>query len=156
MVVASEVGCYNGVGVLFLHRRFVCVSKSDLSPRRFDGFVLKFISVSIWVISVSIRVWYFKITVGSVAVVRFCSTLLGSMTCVGSVAVVGRCRVLIVPLVCFGGLARSALYCSSKIIYMLRNRSSRLEMVMHLLSVVAANGECGSYRVGGARGAQTH
>jgi len=27
---------------------------------------------------------------------------------------------------------------------------------MHLLSVVAANGECGSYRVGGARGAQTH
>jgi len=29
-------------------------------------------------------------------------------------------------------------------------------MVMHLLSVVAANGGCRSYRVGGARGAQTH
>jgi len=29
-------------------------------------------------------------------------------------------------------------------------------MVMHLLSVVAANGWCGCYRVGGARGAQTH
>nr|ABD32394.1 hypothetical protein MtrDRAFT_AC150244g21v2 [Medicago truncatula] len=69
----------------------------------------------------------------------FCSTLLGSMPCV-----------------CFGGLVPSALYCSSKIIDILRNRSSRLEMVMHLLSVVATNGGCGCYRVGGARGAQTH
>jgi len=73
------------------------------------------------------------------------SFLFLTMPCVGSVAVVGRCRVLIVPLVCFGGLARSALYCSSKIIDMLRNRASRLEMVMHLLSVVAANGGCGCY-----------
>lgn len=37
----------------------------------------------------------------------------------------------------------------------LRNRSSRLEMVMYLLSVVAANGGCGCYRIGGVRGAQT-
>jgi len=37
----------------------------------------------------------------------------------------------------------------------LRNKSSRLEMVMYLLSVVAAIGGCGCYRVGGARGAQT-
>jgi len=44
---------------------------------------------------------------------------------------------------------------SSKIMDVLHNRSSRLEMVMYLLSVVAANGGCGCYRVGGARGAQT-
>jgi len=37
----------------------------------------------------------------------------------------------------------------------LRNRSSRLEMVMYLLSIVAAIGGCGCYCVGGARGAQT-
>jgi len=37
----------------------------------------------------------------------------------------------------------------------LRDRSSRLEMVMYLLSVVAANGGCGCYRVGDAHGAQT-
>ncbi|KEH42712.1 transmembrane protein, putative [Medicago truncatula] len=37
----------------------------------------------------------------------------------------------------------------------LRNRSSRLEMVTYLLSVVVVNGGCGCYRVGGARGAQT-
>ncbi|AES71946.1 transmembrane protein, putative [Medicago truncatula] len=51
----------------------------------------------------------------------------------------------------------TALYCtcSSKIMVVFRNRSSRLEMVMYLLSVVAANGGCGYYRVGGARGAQT-
>jgi len=46
VVVASDVGCYNGVGVLFLHRRFVCVSKQNMSPRRFGGFVLKFILCS--------------------------------------------------------------------------------------------------------------
>ena len=47
------------------------------------------------------------------------------------------------------------LYCSSKIMVVLRNRSFRLEMVMYLLPVVAANGGCGCYRVSGARGAQT-
>lgn len=35
------------------------------------------------------------------------------------------------------------------------NRSSRLEMVLYLFSVVAANGGCGCYHFGGARGAQT-
>jgi len=153
VVVASEVGCYNGVGVLFLRRRFVCVSKSNLSPRRFDGFVLKFIlcSMIFW------KIWFrfgssqFRSGSGILKSLLALSRWLGSVQCCW-----GRCRVLIVPLVCFSGLARSALYCSSKIIDMLRNRSSRLEMVMHLLSVVAANGGCRSYRVGGARGAQTH
>jgi len=37
----------------------------------------------------------------------------------------------------------------------LRNMSSSLEMVIYMLSVVAANGGCGCYRVGSARGAQT-
>jgi hypothetical protein len=93
-------------------------------------------------------------------VVRFCSgsyfsTLLGSTV------------VLVVPLLCcycvyhplracFDGLAPSTLYCSSKIMDVLRNRSSRLEMVMHLLFVVDVNGGCKCYRVGGARSAQTH
>jgi len=45
--------------------------------------------------------------------------------------------------------------CSSKIMVVFRNMSSRLEVVMYLLFVVAANGECGCYRVGGARGART-
>jgi len=53
---------------------------------------------------------------------------------------------------CYG---RSALYYSSKTMVVLRNMSSSLEMVMHLLSVVAANGGFGCYRVGGAHGAQT-
>jgi len=38
---------------------------------------------------------------------------------------------------------------------LLRNRYFGLEMVMYLLSVVAANGGCGCYRAGGACGAQT-
>jgi len=38
---------------------------------------------------------------------------------------------------------------------MLRNRSSRLGMVMYLLYVVAASGGYGCYHVGGARGALT-
>ena len=50
------------------------------------------------------------------------------------------------------GLDPSILYCYLDV---LRNRSSRLEMVMYLLFVVAANGGCECYRVGGARGAQT-
>jgi hypothetical protein len=37
----------------------------------------------------------------------------------------------------------------------LHSRSSRLEMVMHLLYVVVVNGRCGCYLVGGAHGAQT-
>jgi len=37
----------------------------------------------------------------------------------------------------------------------LRTRSFRLEMVMYLLSVVAANCGCGCSRVDGARSAQT-
>jgi len=82
------------------------------------------------------------------AIVRS-STLLGLMSCV-LLLCVSPVRV------CFDGLAPSALYCSSKIIDMLRNKSYRLEMVMHLLSVVDANGGCRCYRVGGARGAQTH
>jgi hypothetical protein len=41
--------------------------------------------------------------------------------------------------ICFGGLSPSTLHCSSKITDVLRNMSSRLELVMHLLSVVAAN-----------------
>jgi hypothetical protein len=45
---------------------------------------------------------------------------------------------------------------SSKIMDVLRNRSSRLEMVMYLLSVVAVSGVYGCYRVGGACGPQTH
>jgi len=45
--------------------------------------------------------------------------------------------------------------CCIAILDVLRNMSSRLEMVMYLLSVVAANSGCGCYRVGGARGAQT-
>ena len=50
------------------------------------------------------------------------------------------------------GLDPSMLYCYLDV---LRNKFSRLEMVMYLLSVVAANSGCGCYRVGGARGAQT-
>lgn len=46
--------------------------------------------------------------------------------------------------------------CSSKIMVVFHNTSSRLEMVMYLLSVVAANGGCGCYRVGATRGAKTH
>jgi len=44
----------------------------------------------------------------------------------------------------------------SVVMDVLHNRSSMLEMVMYLLSVVAAIGGCGFYRVGSARGAQTH
>jgi hypothetical protein len=92
-----------------------------------------------------------------------CSTLLGSIR--GRNVGLKRAFLNFVPLLCcyrvyhplgFVSVVWNPHDCiASKIMDVLHNRSSRLEMVMHLLSVVVVNGRCGCYLVGGAHGAQT-
>jgi len=91
VVVASDVGCYNGMGVLFLCHRFVCVSKPNLSPRRFGGFVLKFIlcSMGFWKIRFRSGSSQFRSGFGILKSLLALSRWLGSVQ-----RCWGRCRVL--------------------------------------------------------------